>query len=55
MNEVIFCKVIVKKEAYITDLYQGDCKIFMLVFLHFWEDTLLYINLFINIVKGKAV
>lgn len=42
MNEVIFCKVIIKKEAYVTDLYQDNCKISMLVSLHFWEDTLLY-------------
>lgn len=35
MNEVIFCKAIVKEEAYVTDLYQDNCKMFMLVFLHF--------------------
>lgn len=33
MNEVIFCKAIIKEEAYVTDLYQDNCKMFMLVFL----------------------
>lgn len=32
MNEVIFCKAVIKKEAHVTHLYQGNCKLFMLTF-----------------------
>lgn len=56
MNEVIFCKATITEEAYVTDLYQNNCKMFMLVFLHFWEEALWYIrNLYIKVVKGKVV
>lgn len=54
MNEVIFCKFIIKKEAYVTDLYQDNCKISMLVSLHFWEDTLLYKNFLYKWYKRKG-
>lgn len=43
MNEVIFCKAVIKEEEH-TDLYQDNCKIFMLVFLHFREDFLFVVN-----------
>lgn len=44
MNEVIFCKAVIKEEAHVTVLYQDNCKIFMIAFLHFREDFLFVVN-----------
>lgn len=52
----IFCKVVIKTEAYVTDLDEDNCGILVLVFFHPLEDTLLYVrNFYIDVVNGKVV
>lgn len=57
MNEVIFCEAVTKKEAHITDLYPDNCKIFMLMVLHFREDffVVVYEKFLYQCCKKKAV
>lgn len=43
MNEVIFCKAVIKKEAHVTDLYQDNCEVFMLTLFHFRKDFFLVV------------
>lgn len=48
--------MVIKTEAYVTDLDEDNCRILVLVFFHPWEDTLLYVrNFYIDVVSGKVV